>query len=299
MYITVFKVVEIKKNQNYMLIGVFISISISIMSGILYYYTNEPILTKNSIEDDFENKIPGIFPVGWLSAVHPLNVKVVSDHRNNVMEVKDTDSKGVTEVMRRFKKSSEGIIEAKVKPLDIKNGFVIHLVQTDREYDPFDDIIIYFYKGEVYIIGEENIMELDDIDPSFLDQLILTDDEGSVIIDEWNLENFDSMYEYEANEWYSVYISFNREKFTVLINGEYLGDFEYPKYNPPYFAGLYFWTAITPSNFRFYVDNVKITLIQSTDYIHPANILFLGIVLFSLIIVVFIIYKMKSKEKRR
>lgn len=251
-------------------------------------------MRQNCIEDNFEDQILGIFPAGWLSAVHPLNVRVISDHGNNVMEIKDSSSKEVTEVMRRFKKTSIGIIECQVKALNTDSGFVIHLVQTDKEYDPFDDIIIFFYKRSVYVIGEENIMPLEDIDPSFLDQLVLLNDEGSVIIDEWGLESYDSVYEYDTNVWYEVKLNFSREKFSLMINGELLGDFGYPKFNPPYFAGLYFWTAISPENFKVYIDNVKITILQAMDYIHPLNIIISFLLIFFISMIVLYYLKLKK-----
>jgi len=261
------------KIKLWLIVG-FILLSVPI--GISLYYTNKPIFSFNYIEDNFEDGIPGLFPMGWLSVVNPFNVRVVSDSGNKVMEVRDTNSKDVTEICRRFKKTTIGIIECQVKPLDVETGFVIHIPQMDREYDPYDDIIIAFSKGGIYVIGEENILELGE-DSSFWSWLRLTNDQ-TWLIDEWKLGDYNSIMKYEANVWYTIIIAFNRESFLLTINGNQLGVFNYPKYQPPYFCSLYFWSLITPSNFKFYVDNVKITLSQTVDYIHPMNIFFLTLI---------------------
>lgn len=293
--------VKIAKKLNLMIIGIFVIFTIS--TGVFLYYINQPIFTHNYIEDDFEDKIPGIFPAGWLSAVHPLNVKVISDNGNNVMQIRDTGSDEITEVCRRFKKTSVGVIECRVKALDLQSGFFIHIPQRDTEYNPFDDIIIAFTNGNIYVIGGDNIIILDE-DDSFWSFLRLTNNE-TWLINEWTLEDFDPIAEYEINEWISVKIVFDRNEFSLTINESSLGVFSYPKYNPPYFASLYFWTFIETSSFKFYVDDVKITLSQPVDYIHPAN-LFLLLLIPIFIIVIYItfqkrkqIYKGKSKQKKR
>ncbi|KKL03898.1 hypothetical protein LCGC14_2621550, partial [marine sediment metagenome] len=168
-----------------------------------------------------------------------------------------------------------------------------HIPQLDREYDPYDDIIIVFLEGNIYIVQEENIIELDE-DPSFWEKLILLNDDMSWAIDEQSLENDDAIEEYEINTWYSIRIDFTRENFLLTINGDPLGVFNYPKYNPPYFASLYFITMATSRIFKFYVDNVKITLSQPIDYIHPANIFFLMLIPISVIGFYFL-----SKRKRK
>jgi len=261
------------KLKLWLIVGIIV---LSVPIGISIYYANKPPFSFNYIEDNFEDGIPGLFPMGWLSVVNPFNVRVVKDGNNKVMEVKDTDSKEVTEICRRFKKTTIGIIECDIKPLDIETGFVIHIPQTDREYDPYDDIIIVFLKGGIYVIGEENILELGE-DSSFWSWLRLTNDQ-TWLIDEWKLGDYNSVMKYEANLWYSIKIDFNKENFLLTINGNQLRAFNYPKYNPPYFCSLYFWTLITPNDFKFYVDNVKITLSQTVDYIHPMNIFFLSII---------------------
>ncbi len=275
-----------------MLITGFILISIPV--GFFLYHANKPIFSYNYIEDNFDDQIPGFFPLGWLSAVKPFNVKVVSDNGNNVMEVRGTNSE-ITEIVRRFKKTSEGIIEFYVKPLDITTGFAIHIPQLDKEYDPFDDIIIMFLKGGIYVVGGDDIIVLER-PPSFWERLILLNDELSWAIDELNLLNTVPVMRYEANLWYPIRIDFTKENFLLAINGNALGTFNYPKYNPPYFASLYFIAIATPSNFRFYVDNVKITLSQPVDYIHPANISLLMIIPISAVSF-YILYKRKRGKK--
>ncbi|KKM86823.1 hypothetical protein LCGC14_1275120 [marine sediment metagenome] len=275
-----------------MLITGFILISIPV--GFFLYHANKPIFSYNYIEDNFDDQIPGFFPLGWLSAVKPFNVKVVSDNGNNVMEVRGTNSE-ITEIVRRFKKTSEGIIEFYVKPLDITTGFAIHIPQLDKEYDPFDDIIIMFLKGGIYVVGGDDIIVLER-PPSFWERLILLNDELSWAIDELNLLNTVPVMRYEANLWYPIRIDFTKENFLLAINGNALGTFNYPKYNPPYFASLYFIAIATPSNFRFYVDNVKITLSQPVDYIHPANIILLMIIPISAVSF-YILYKRKRGKK--
>jgi len=253
------------KKRNLLLISGFIFISIS--TGLFLYYTNKPILSFNYIEDDFEDQIVGLFPMGWLSVVNPFNIRVVSDNGNKVMEVRGTNSE-VTEISRRFKKTTEGTIECKIKIQDTTTRFVIHIPQLDREYDPYDDIIIAFLERGIYVVGEENLITLED-DPSVWEQLILLNDDMSWAIDEQSLEDSVPVMRYETFLWYSVKIEFNRENFLLTINGDFLGVFNYPKYNPPYFTSLYFCAFATPYNFRFYVDNVKITISESVDYIHP------------------------------
>lgn len=281
------------KKKNVLLIISFILLSIPI--GMFLYHTNKPVFSYNYIHDNFEDQIVGLFPMGWLSVVHPFNVKVVLDGNNKVMEVRDTSSNDVTEIVRRFKKTSIGVIECDVKPLDIETGFFIHIPQTDKEYNPFDDIIIAFSKGEVYVIGEANILTLENTDPSFFDQFLLSTDDEIWLIDEWKLGEFDSIMDYEANVWYSIRIDFTRESFLLAINGNSLGEFQYPRLSPPYFASLYFWSFITPKDFKFYVDNVKITLIQSVDYMHPMNIFLLLVIPIS-IIGFYLLYKRGKKN---
>ena len=157
----------------------------SVSTGVFLYYTNQPVFSHNYIADDFDDKIAGIFPIGWLSFVNPLNVRVVSDGDNHVMEVRSAGSE-VTEICRRFKKTSEGVIEFRVKTLDTKSRFVIHIPQLDREYNPYDDIIIAFLEGSIYIVQEENIIELD-TDPSFWEKLVLLNDDLSWAINEQSL----------------------------------------------------------------------------------------------------------------
>ena len=267
----------IKNKRNLLLIIGFILTSGFV--GIFLYHTNKPIFSYNYIEDNFEDQIPGLFPIGWLSGVKPFNIRVIIDDGNNVMEVKGTNSE-VTEIVRRFKKTSVGIIECKVKALDVEARFVVHIPQLDREYDPFDDIMIAFIEGGIYVVGEEN--------------LIILEEGVAWATDEQSLEDSDPLMNYVINTWYLIKIEFNKERFLLTINGNYLGTFNYPKYNPPYFASLYFVAMATPYNFRFYVDNVKITLSQTVDYIHPSNIALLLIIPISIIG-----FYILSKRKRR
>ena len=262
----------IKKMKLATIIG-FLLLSISI--GVFLYHANKPIFSYNYIEDDFEDQIVGLFPMGWLSAINPFNMRVISDGGNKVMEVKSISSQEYgTEITKRFKKTSEGVIEVDVKPLDITTGFVIHVPQLDREYDPFDDIMIMFSNGEIYVIQGENIVEVSGQGGLFWYMFLLVNKDRT-----WGISvPEDSVMEYKANIWYSIKIDFTKENFLLSINGNLLGTFNYPKYNPPYFASLYFYPLRTSYNFRFYVDNVKITIIQSVDYIHPANIILLVIV---------------------
>ncbi|MCP6718935.1 MAG: hypothetical protein KJI71_01705 [Patescibacteria group bacterium] len=279
-----------KNKRNLLLIAGFILISIPV--GAFLYHANKPILSYNYLEDNFEDQIPGLFPIGWISAVNPFNIRVVSDSGNKVMEVRGTTSQ-ITEIVKRFKRTSEGIIECKVKPLDIQNGFAIHIPQLDREYNPYDDIMIMFLKGGIYVVGEDDIIESEN-PPSFGERLILLNDELSWAIDEQNLLNSVPVMNYDANSWYLIRIDFTRERFLLTINGDFLGVFYYPKYNPPYFASLYFIAIATPRNFRFYVDNIKITLSQPVDYIHPGNVIILVII--SIVVIGFcFLYKRKKR----
>ena len=285
---------KVIQKQNLLVIFGFLLISIS--SGVLLYHANKPIFSYNSIEETFEDQIVGLFPVGWLSIVNPFNVKVVNDDGNNVMEVKGTMSK-ITEISKRFKKTYKGSIECKVKPLDVGTGFAIHIPQLDREYNPFDDIIIIFLKGGIYVVGENNIIQLDD-DPSFWEKIFLLNDDMSWAIDEQSLEDSNPLMVYEANCWYSIRIDFNREDFSLEINSAFLGTFNYPKYNPPYLASIYFIAIATPYNFRFYVDNVKIKLSHTVDYPHPANVFLLILIPIS-IIGFYYLFKKKTKVKNK
>jgi len=253
-------------------------ISVLSITGFILYQINKPIFSYNYIEDTFEDQIPLIFPVGWISLVNPWNVRVVYDNGNKVMEVKSSTT-GVTEVTKRFKKTSIGIIETKVKMLDIDGRFVIHMTQLDREYNPYDDIIIAFLDGGIYVIGEDNIITLGD---------------GiSWAFDEQGLEDSIPLMNYIINVWYSIRIDYDREDFHLSIDGNPLGVFNYPKYDSPYFTAIYFVSFMTSSTFKFYVDNVKITLVQTVDYIHPANIVFLVVIPISTIIF-YILYKRKK-----
>ena len=101
---------------------------------------------------------------------------------------------------------------------------------------------------------------------------------------------------YTINLWYTIKIDFDREGFLLTINGNYLGDFDYPRYDSPYFTSVYFVSFMTSSTFRFYVDNVKITIIQSVDYIHPGNVALLVIIPIS-IIIFYLFYKKRRGKK--
>ena len=262
--------------KKLLLFGVLIIITVPIVMSL--YHANKPIFSYNYLEDTFEDQIPGLFPAGWISLVNPWNVRVVYDNENKVMEVKSSTI-DVTEVTKRFKKTSSGVVECKVKMLDINGRFVIHMTQLDREYDPYDDIIIAFLDGGVHVIGEDNI--------------IASVDGNSWAMDEQGLENSVPLMMYTINVWYTIKIDFDRENFHLSINGNSLGVFNYPKYDSSYFAAIYFVSFMTPSVFRFYVDNVKITLLNPVDYIHPANIILLVIIPVS-VIVFYILYKRKK-----
>ena len=250
-----------KKQQKLLIIFGFLLISIP--TGVFLYHANKPIFSHHYIEETFEDQIVGMFPIGWISFVNPFNVRVVKDEGNNVMEVKSSLT-DVTEVQRRFKKTSVGIIECKVKMLDVKGRFVIHMTQLDREYDPFDDIMIAFLKNGIYVVGEDNLITLE---------------AGEAwATDEQSLEDSEPLMNYIINSWYTVKIEFNKERFLLTVNEYYLGAFNYPKYNSPYFASIYFISFMTSNIFRFYVDNVKITLSQTVDYIHLGNVALLLII---------------------
>jgi len=262
------------------------------ITGFFLYQLNKPVFSYNYIEDTFEDQIPFVFPIGWLSVVNPWNVRVVYDGGNKVMEIKSSTS-GVTEITRRFKRASEGVVESKVKMLDIDGRFVIHMTQLDREYDPYDDIMIAFLDGGIYVVGEENIITKEN-DPALWEKLIMLDD-TSWAIDEQGLEYSAPLMNYIINVWYTVRIDYDREDFHLSINGNPLGVFSYPKYNSPYFASIYFVSFMTSQTFRFYVDNVKITIIQSVDYIHPGNVILLVIIP----ILGFGIYFLYKRKRRR
>ncbi|KKM08145.1 hypothetical protein LCGC14_1726820 [marine sediment metagenome] len=279
-----------KKILNLLLITGFILISIPV--GLSLYHANKPIFSYNYIEDNFEDQIPFVFPIGWLSVVNPWNVRVVYDGGNKVMEIKSSTT-SVTEITRRFKRTSEGVIESKVKMLDVNGRFVIHMTQLDREYDPYDDIIIAFLDGGVYVVGEEHIITKEN-DPALWEKLIMLNDDTSWAIDEQGLEDSVPLMNYVINVWYSVRIDYDREDFHLSINGNTLGVFNYPKYDSPYFTAVYFVSFMTSSTFRFYVDNVKITIIQSVDYIHPGNVALLVIIPISTIGIYFL-YKRKKR----
>ncbi|KKN01754.1 hypothetical protein LCGC14_1124510 [marine sediment metagenome] len=244
------------------------------------YHANKPIFSYNYIEDTFEDQIPMVFPAGWISLVNPWNVRVVYDNGNKVMEV-ESSTTDVTEVTRRFKKTTIGIVECKVKMLDVNGRFVIHLTQLDREYDPYDDIIIAFLDGGVHVVGEDNI--------------IASVDGDSWAMDEQGLEDSVPLMNYVINVWYLIKIEFNRENLHLSIDGNLLGVFGYPKYNPPYFTAVYFVSFMTSSTFRFYIDDVKITLSNPVDYIHPANVILLLVIPISIIIFIYFFKKRRGK----
>ena len=289
------KIKQITK-KRLILVNLIIFVILFSASSYWGYYANKPVFINNYIEDTFEDQIPGIFPMGWISGVRPFNSRVVFDDGNKVMEVRGTASEDV-EIARRFKRTSKGIIECKVKIPNVNVRFVIHIPQLDREYDPYDDIIIAFLDGGIYVVGEDNLVTQEE-DPTFWEQLILLNDNISWAINEQSLVDSDSILEYEFNIWVSIRIDFDRDGFSLIIDDESLGIFNYPRYNPPYFASLYFCVFATSYNFQFYVDNVKITLIQPVDYIHPGNVVFLMIMLISFI-GFYILYKKNKGKKGR
>ncbi len=276
---------------------VFIFVILFSMLSYLWYHGNKPIFQTDYVEDTFEDQISGLFPAGWFSAVNPLNIKVTLDEGNKVMEVRGISSQGVTEIQKKFKRAIEGIIECKVKILDMNTRFVIHIPQADREYNPYDDIILSFIEGGIYVVGDENIIELE-TDPVFWERLIMLNDDFSWAIDEQSLENSDPIATYIINSWYLIKIEFNRERFLLTINGDILGTFNYPRYKPPYFTSLYFVSFATKYDFKFYIDNVSVNMISTTNYIHPLNIIIPILIVFFLFIIILSYFKLsKSKIK--
>ena len=281
-----------------MLFIVLMFIFIVCFSTLLYtwYHANKPIFAHNYVEDTFEDQIPGIFPAGWFSIVNPFNVRVVSDGDNKIMEVRSAGSEDVTEIQKKFKKTTEGTIQCKINTQNANARFVIHITQLDREYNPYDDIIIAFLEGEIHVVGEENLITLED-DPTFWGKIMLLNNNVSWAIDEQSLEDSVPLMRYEVNFWYSIKIEFNKERFLLTINEVFLGAFNYPRYNSPYFVSLYFVSFATQDGFRFYVDDVKITISNPVDYIHPLNIIIpILMVFFSSMII--LCYFRFSKLKR-
>ena len=139
---------DIQQKKRLLIITIIIFTICFSMFSYIWYQTNKPIFISNYVEDTFEDQILGVFPVGWFSIVNPFNVRVVLDGDNKVMEINSAGSEDVTEIQKKFKKTTEGIIQCKIKIQDTNTRFVIHLTQLDREYDPFDDIIIAFLKLE-------------------------------------------------------------------------------------------------------------------------------------------------------
>ncbi|KKN53982.1 hypothetical protein LCGC14_0597200 [marine sediment metagenome] len=279
------------------LISLIIFIILFSMLSYLWYHGNKPIFQTNYVEDTFEDQITGLFPAGWFSIVNPLNVKVTLDEGNKVMEINSAGSEDVTEIQKKFKRAIEGIVECKVKILDMNTRFVIHIPQADREYNPYDDIIIAFLEGGIYIVGDENIVELE-TDPVFWERLIMLNDGFSWAIDEQSLEDSNPIATYILNSWYSIKIEFNRERFLLTINGDILGTFNYPKYKPSYFTSLYFVSFATKYDFKFYVDDVSINMISTTNYIHPLNII-VPILMALFLFVIILSYFKLSKSKIR
>ncbi len=263
----------------------------------LWYHGNKPIFKQNVIEDSFEDQIVGIFPAGWFSIVNPWNVKVVSDGTNNVMEVKGISAQGYTEIQKKFKRTAEGIIKCKVKILDMNTRFVIHIAQRDREYNPNNDIIITFLEGGIYVVGEANLIESEN-GLSLWENLIMVNDDMSWAIDEQSLLDSNSIMNYILNSWYSIEINFNQEEFFLTINENFLGVFDYPKYDSIYFTSIYFIPFMTKYDFKFYVDDVEITISNPVDYIHPLNIFILVLMIFLLSMIILCYFKF-SKLKRK
>jgi len=267
------------------------------MFSYIWYHANKPVFISDYVDDTFEDQILGVFPAGWVSIVNPFNVMVVLDGDNKVMEVSSAGSEDVTEIQKKFKRTTEGTIQCKIKIQDTNTRFVIHITQLDREYDPYDDIIIAFLEAGIYIVGEENIITLED-DLSFWERLILLNDDVSWAIDEQSLEDSVPLMRYELNLWYSIKIEFNKERFLLTINEVLLGAFDYPRYNSPYLTGLYFVSFATQYNFKFYVDDIKITISNPVDYIHPLNIFSMFLMIFFLSMIILCYFNF-SKLKRK
>ncbi|MFO7798118.1 MAG: hypothetical protein R6W84_18420 [Promethearchaeia archaeon] len=250
--------------------------------GINLYYANKPLLETSKLTDTFDDQLPGLYPLGWFSGitVHPENIQIVQKDGSNVMKIQDT--LGVTEVMKKFKKTTEGTIICDINIDSSESGFVIHIPQKDSEYNPHDDIIIVFLNGGIYIITEENLVEVED--------------QGETIwlIDEWSLETTSTpVGTYRRNIWFTIQIDFTMNNFIVFMDQEKLGTFNYPSYTPSYLCSLYFWTLYEPTGFNVYIDNVDITLIETYDSIHPLNAFLLGSVSLSIALILYFLYDLK------
>lgn len=243
--------------------------------GYVSYHANKPLLETNKVADDFGDQLVGVFPPGWWSGVNPGNVKVTTLNNNKVMRISDTSTNDVTEVMKKFKKTSKGVVKCDVRAREIDSGFFIHLPQRDSDYDPDDDAIIFFKRGGVYIIGESDIITLDS---------------GKKIINE-RYDKSESIFSYSEDEWIHVEIHFNLENFELILNDTNVGTFDYPVKPPNYFTSIYFWTSIGMSDFCVYVDNVDITLQDTVDPYHPLNYVPISLAIISLLAIAIYLIK--------
>jgi hypothetical protein len=236
------------------------AISVILVVGFLAYHLNKPITEAGRLGDDFEDQVPGTFPAGWWSGVNAHNARVRDLGGNLALEVLDDDGDDVTEVMKKFTKSSEGSFSCRLLIDDPEGGFVLHLPQRDSDYNPYDDIVVVFLNRGVYVAGEGDIVEFEY--------------EGEIVqlIDEWGLAGRSPLETYRAGSWMDVELDFDLESFSLEVNGTDTGAHSYPRYSPSYICSVYVWTLIEPAGFSVYVDDVDIRIAEMVDPMHPLNL---------------------------
>ncbi len=216
-----------KRNRNFLIIG-FISISFGLFAT--FWYSRTSLKSQDEIFYDFENEEIGSFPSGWRGTrwdgTEIVRWREESEGFGKVAEIMNRDGDGV-EFANRFNDAKVGIIEFDIYG-DTTKHFVVHICQTDAEYNPIDDIII-----------------------RFRDSGITTKDRGV----------YKKVLGYIINKWYHFRIAFDvDDDWHLWIDGVNIDNnfgYEYLQ-KPPYFAQLYFWSF--ELNNRFFVDNVKITV---------------------------------------
>jgi len=213
-----------------LLTGLFVAI---LYSDDVVNYVSDFWYSSNSFHD-FESNEVGSFPEGFRGTKWE-GTKVIewensSESYGNVAEVMDRDGRGV-EFALRFKKAQEGVVEFDIYA-DGSERINIDICQTDDEYDTDDDVCIR-------------------IDPD--DAVFVKDRVGNLV----------EVSPFSRDTWYHFKIEFNLDSWKLWINDVHMGkfnDFNYED-SPNYFCNLYFATYIFRN--KFYVDNVRIDVIQT------------------------------------
>jgi len=266
-----------RKNKNLKLIVISLTIFFFIILGISLIDQSEK--SNLVMSYDFEDDEIGAYPNGFVGVLRDTNytrVIYLDEIHGQVVEIRYLEEPpfnpiigGGMEFNALFGLTAAGTVEFDIYVLHAKRIY-IDICQTDVEYDYRDDIAIR--------------MPLSTTD----DYIAIMDDEGE----------YERVKSFSTKVWYHFKIEYDIEIGWSLWIDHVIESHSLPFYqDPPYMCQLYFATYELGQ--IFYVDNVKITLEQPSDYIYPLDVYIPIIILISLSMVILFYHFKSSKLKRK